>query len=140
MSKIKDIAKEAGAALTVAALTVATTGVRVFAEEGTAGSDGGGGGAVATQRAKTGVDNVNPGAETDLNGMISTILNVVFGVVGIVAVIMIILGGVNYTVSQGDSQKIQKAKNTIMYGIIGLVVVLLAFAIVNFVLNGLLGK
>jgi multisubunit Na+/H+ antiporter MnhB subunit len=72
--------------------------------------------------------------------MISTILNVVFGVVGIVAVIMIIIGGVNYTMSQGDSQKIQKAKNTIMYGIIGLVVVLLAFAIVNFVLNGLLGK
>ena len=143
MSKIKDIAKEAGAALTVAALTVATTGVRVFAEEGTAGSeggDGGSGGAAATQRAKTGVDSVNPGAETDLNGMISTILNVVFGVVGIVAVIMIIIGGVNYTTSQGDSQKIQKAKNTIMYGIIGLVVVLLAFAIVNFVLNGLLGK
>jgi len=143
MSKIKDIAKEAGAALTIAALTVATTGVRVFAEEGTAGSeggDGGSGGAAATQRAKTGVDNVNPGAETDLNGMISTILNVVFGVVGIVAVIMIIIGGVNYTMSQGDSQKIQKAKNTIMYGIIGLVVVLLAFAIVNFVLNGLLGK
>ena len=141
MSKIKDIAKEAGAALTIAALTVATTGVRVFAEEGTAGSDGGGGGggAAATQRAKTGVDNVNPGAETDLNGMVATILNVVFGVVGIIAVIMIVIGGVNYTMSQGDSQKIQKAKNTIMYGIIGLVVVLLAFAIVNFVLNGLLG-
>ena len=139
MNKIKDIAKEAGAVLTIAALTVATTGTRVFAftddEEG-----GGGGGSAATGKAKTGVDNVNPGAATQLEPMIQTILNVVFGVVGIVAVIMIIIGGVNYTMSQGDTQKIQKAKNTIMYGIIGLVVTLLAFAIVNFVLDGLLGN
>ena len=63
----------------------------------------------------------------------------VFGVIGIIAVIMIIIGGVNYTMSQGDSTKVQKAKNTILYGIIGLVVVLLAFAIVNFVLGSLNG-
>ena len=64
----------------------------------------------------------------------------VFGIIGVVAVIMIIIGGVNYTVSQGDSQKLQKSKSTILYGIIGLVIVLLAFAIVNFVLNGINGK
>lgn len=140
MNKIKDIAKEAGAALTVAALTIATTGVRVFAVGDEGGEETGGGGSGATAKAQEGVKGVNPGAETELMPMISTILNVVFGVVGIVAVIMIIIGGVNYTMSQGDTQKIQKAKNTIMYGIIGLVIVLLAFAIVNFVLNGLLGK
>ncbi len=138
MNTIKDIIKETGAVLTIAALTVATTGVRVFADTA-GGEESGGGGSGATGQAKTGVDNVNPGAETDLNKMISTILNVVFGVVGIVAVIMIIIGGISYTTSQGDSQKTQKAKNTIMYGLIGLVVVLLAFAIVNFVLNGLMG-
>lgn len=138
MNTIKDIIKETGAVLTIAALTVATTGVRVFADTA-GGEESGGGGGGATGQAKTGVDNVNPGAETDLNKMISTILNVVFGVVGIVAVIMIIIGGISYTTSQGDSQKTQKAKNTIMYGLIGLVVVLLAFAIVNFVLNGLMG-
>ena len=139
MNTIKDIIKETGAALTIAALTVATTGVRVFADTAGGEESGSGGGNGATGHAKTGVDNVNPGAETDLNKMISTILNVVFGVVGIVAVIMIIIGGISYTTSQGDSQKTQKAKNTIMYGLIGLVVVLLAFAIVNFVLNGLMG-
>ena len=53
------------------------------------------------------------------------------------AVIMIILGGVNYATSQGDPNKVNKAKSTIMYGIIGLVICLLAFAIVNFVLQAL---
>ena len=143
MSKMMEIAKEAGAALTVAALTISTNGVSVFAGGNTAGgSDGGGGNGgagTAGENARSGVSNVNPGANTDLLSMIQTILNVVFGVIGIVAVIMIVIGGVNYTISQGDSAKIQKAKNTIMYGIIGLVIVLLSFAIVNFVLNGLIG-
>lgn len=134
MSKMKDIAKEAGATLTVAALTVAaasTTSVYAEGNKKTAGQAG--------QEASGGLDKVNPGAETDLNGLIATIINMVFGVIGIIAVIMIIIGGVNYTMSQGDSTKVQKAKNTILYGIIGLVVVLLAFAIVNFVLGSLNG-
>ena len=75
------------------------------------------------------------GAQTNASNAVSTALNVVFGIVGIIAVVMIILGGVNYTTSQGDPSKIQKAKNTITYGIIGLVVSLLAFAIINFVLK-----
>ena len=132
MSKIKDVAKEVGATLTVAALTVAAIPAKgVYAEKKTAGQAG--------QDAATGVGNVNPGAETDLNGLIATIINIVFGIIGVIAVIMIIIGGVNYTMSQGDSTKVQKAKNTILYGIIGLVVVLLSFAIVNFVLSGLNG-
>ena len=143
MSKIKEIAKEAGAALTIAALTISTQGVSVFADGNTAGGSGGsgsnGGAGSAGANARAGVSNVNPGANTDLMSMIQTILNVVFGIIGIIAVIMIIVGGVHYTTSQGDSAKLQKAKNTIMYGIIGLVVVLLAFAIVSFVLNGLIG-
>lgn len=134
MSKIKDIAKEVGATLTVAALTVAAASTKsVYAEDNkkTAGQAG--------QEASDGLGKVNPGAETDLNGLIATIINMVFGLIGIIAVIMIIIGGVNYTLSQGDSTKVQKAKNTILYGVIGLVVVLLAFAIVNFVLGALNG-
>ena len=65
------------------------------------------------------------------------IINTVIFVVGMLAVIMIILGGVNYATSQGDPNKVNKAKSTIMYGIIGLVICLLAFAIVNFVLQAL---
>jgi hypothetical protein len=56
-----------------------------------------------------------------------------------VAVVMIILGGVSYATSQGDASKVKKGKDTILYGIIGLVVAILAFAIVNFVLQAIAG-
>ena len=68
---------------------------------------------------------------------LNQIINVIIGVIGFIAVIVIILGGVQYTTSAGDSGKVKKAKDTIMYGIIGLVVALLAYSIVNFVLTSL---
>ncbi len=74
-------------------------------------------------------------ADYNLFGKISTIINVILGVVGIVAVIMVILGGIQYTTAAGDPAKAKRAKDTILYGIIGLVISLLAFAIVNFVLK-----
>ncbi len=82
----------------------------------------------------------NDANKSDLMPTINTIINVIIGVVGFVAVIVIILGGVQYTTSAGDPGKVKKAKDTIMYGIIGLVVALLAFAIVNFVLSSIMGK
>ena len=77
------------------------------------------------------------------NGLMDTVLviiNVILAVLGIVTVLMIILGGVNYTTSQGDPTKAAKAKNTILYGVIGLVIALLAFAVVNFVLTEVFGS
>ena len=68
---------------------------------------------------------------SDLNEIIQLIVNV--------AVIMIILGGISYATSQGDPSKVKKGKDTILYGIIGLIVALLAYAIVNFVLGALQG-
>ena len=68
---------------------------------------------------------------------VKNIINVALGVIGLIAVVMIILGGVQYTTSSGDAAKVKKAKDTIMYGVIGLVVALLAFAIVNFVLGNI---
>ena len=65
---------------------------------------------------------------------LKNVINVILGVLGIVTVIMIIIGGFTYITSQGDPNKTKKAKDTIMYGVIGLVIALLAFAIVNFVL------
>lgn len=76
----------------------------------------------------------------DLMTTLNTIINVVIGVIGFVAVIVIILGGVQYTTSAGEAAKVKKAKDTIMYGIIGLVVALLAYSIVNFVLSNVFGK
>ena len=55
--------------------------------------------------------------------------------VGILSVIMLIWGGILYTTSSGDSNKVTTAKNTIMYAVIGLVVAIFAYAIVNFVLT-----
>ena len=75
----------------------------------------------------------------DLNTMVQTIINAVIFVIGMVAVVMIILGGVNYATSQGDAGKVKKGKDTILYGIIGLVIAILAFAIVNFVLQAVAG-
>ncbi|MBR0432016.1 hypothetical protein IJK16_03410 [Candidatus Saccharibacteria bacterium] len=84
------------------------------------------------------MNDANDGQKTDLMGSVKGIINVAIGLVGLVAVVMIIFGGFQYTSSAGDASKVQKAKNTIMYGVIGLIVALLAFAIVNFVLTDVL--
>ncbi len=70
---------------------------------------------------------------TDGTGIFQTIVNVILFIVGAVAVIMIVIGGVRYTVSNGDSNAVTGAKNTIMYAIVGLVVAIIAYALVNFV-------
>lgn len=74
-------------------------------------------------------------ANTNINNIIKTIVNIFSLIVGIVAVIMIIVGGLKYITSGGESSNISSAKSTIIYAIIGLVVVALAQFIVQFVLN-----
>lgn len=73
----------------------------------------------------------------NIEGTVTNVINIFLYIVGILAVVMIIVGGVQYTTSAGDQAKVTKAKNTILYGIIGLVVSVLAYAIVNFVLSKL---
>lgn len=73
--------------------------------------------------------------ENSLMSTLSVVINVVLGVVGFVAVVMIIIGGISFVTSQGDTAKVTKARNTILYGVVGLIVAILAFAIVNFVLS-----
>lgn len=75
------------------------------------------------------------GSGDELVPMIKTVINVLIFVVGIIAVIMIIVGGLRYTVSNGESAQLKAAKDTVMYSVIGLVVAIMAFAIVNFVLE-----
>ena len=72
---------------------------------------------------------------TDVKGVFTTVANTLLFIIGAVAVIMLIIGGIRYTVSQGDSSQVQSAKNTILYAIIGLLVAIFAFAIVNFVVT-----
>ncbi len=85
-----------------------------------------------------GVETVAGGANT-LEDNITNILNGVIAVLGLVAVVVIIIGGINYMTSSGDAGKVKKAKDTILYGLIGLVVCVLAFAIVNFVISNIIG-
>lgn len=79
----------------------------------------------------------DPSTEPTLDGTVKNIINAVLYVVGILAVVMVIIGGVKYTTSGGDSAAVTSAKNTILYGIIGLVIAILAYAIVNFVVGKL---
>ena len=74
---------------------------------------------------------------SNLMDTVNTTINVILGVLGIVAVVIIILGGVSYVTSAGDPGKVKKAKDTILYGIIGLIIALLAYAIVNFILSSI---
>ncbi len=83
-------------------------------------------------------DNNVTGADANLIGNVTNIINAVIGVLGIIAVIVIIIGGVNYMTSSGDAGKVKKAKDTILYGVIGLIICALAFAIVNFVIGNIL--
>jgi len=74
-------------------------------------------------------------AEDSINALIKKIVNILSIIVGVAAVIMIIYGGFRYVTSGGDSGNITTAKNTIIYALVGLVVVALAQGIVRFVLS-----
>lgn len=71
----------------------------------------------------------------DQTPIFQTITNVLLFIIGAVSVIMLIIGGIRYTVSQGDSSAVTSAKNTILYSIVGIVVAILAYAAVNFVIG-----
>lgn len=73
-------------------------------------------------------------------GVFRQVTNTILYFVGIIAVIMLIWGGIRYVVSGGDAKKVTDAKNTILYAIIGLVISFLAYAIVQFVINALPAK
>lgn len=89
--------------------------------------------------------NVPPeGCETDSNGnnaaervdeIVTQIINIMSLAVGVVAVVMIIIGGLRYITSGGESGSVTGAKNTILYAVVGLIVVAMAQVIVKFVVN-----
>lgn len=77
----------------------------------------------------------DPATQKSLSVRITGIVNVLLFILGAIAVLMIIIGGIRYVVSGGDSGAVTGAKNTIFYAVIGLVVAMLAYAIVNFVVT-----
>jgi hypothetical protein len=73
-------------------------------------------------------------SSTNIGNLLTTIINVFSVIVGVVAVIMIIFGGLRYIISGGDSGNVSGAKNTIIFALVGLIIVALAQVIVHFVL------
>ena len=72
---------------------------------------------------------------TGTDPLFQTVTNVLLFLIGAVSVIMLIVGGLRYVLSNGDSSAVTSAKNTILYAVIGIIVALLAYAIVNFVVG-----
>lgn len=85
-----------------------------------------------------GADAAKPtGAKENLFGngsVFQSITNTLIFIVGAVAVLMLIIGGLRYVTSGGNSSSVEGAKNTILYAVIGIIVAILAYAIVNFVI------
>lgn len=113
----------------VVAVLAFTAGVGVLAPAGSAAALNPG------DEAKKGFNAAGGGSEKSLGASIKDVINVLLFLIGAVSVIMIIIGGIRYVLSNGDSTQITGAKNTILYAVIGLVVALLAYAIVNFVVT-----
>ena len=76
-------------------------------------------------------------ADQNVNSIIKVITSTLLFILGVVAIIMIIISGIKYVTSSGDASKIASAKNTLMYSIVGLIVAIASYAIVEFVLSKL---
>lgn len=126
LNKIKNLIVAAAAAIAIPLMFAQPT----FAAAGTCPS-----GSIRSGETVSDLSKCNVKDDDSLIPTLQTIINVVLGVLGLVAVMMIILGGFNYMTSQGEPSKTAKARNTILYGVVGLLIALLAFAIVNFVLT-----
>lgn len=83
-----------------------------------------------------GITDISPDDDgASLEESIGIIVNILLFLLGAIAVIMIVIGGIRYATSNGDQSAITSAKNTILYAVIGLVVAIMAYAIVNFVIQ-----
>lgn len=131
---MKKIFKKAGQVFTGAAAAVTLMAGRVMAAEASGASN------PAQAGANTAKGSGMPSELVGVNGVFTRITNTVLYAVGIISVIMLIYGGLRYVISGGDSKKVTDAKNTIMYAIIGLIISILAYAIVNFVINAVGGE
>lgn len=75
------------------------------------------------------------GGEGDIRSLVLRIVNFFLGFLGVVAVIMVIYGGITYVTAAGKDDAIGNAKKIITYALIGIVIILISFAVVNTVLG-----
>jgi len=74
------------------------------------------------------------------NGIVSTVINVMLFIIGILCVVMIIFSGIRYTISRGKQEEVKAAKDTLMYSIVGLIIAIIAYAVVNWVFGAISGN
>ena len=118
--------------ISIAIMTCAVFGVSVLSTASLSGS-------VSAQVSK-GIDTATTsemkGKSIDGDkGLIKTVVNVLLWAVGILSVIMIIFSGFRYITSAGDAAKTKSAQSTLTYAVVGLIVAVFAWAIVNIVLD-----
>lgn len=91
----------------------------------------------AKDEVKKGADMTNSGgsAKQDLPDVITTIINVMLFIAAALAVIMIIYGGIRYITAHGDEKQVKVAKDTIVYSVTGLIIAILAYALVTFIFD-----
>lgn len=121
--------------LAIPAFALTVSSVPVFAAEDTGLSIGGGASAAQGTGQSACLFGNEDGCDQSKTPIFRIITNVLLFIIGAVSVIMLIIGGIRYTVSQGDSSAVTSAKNTILYSIIGLIVAILAYAAINFVIT-----
>ena len=71
----------------------------------------------------------------DNDGIVRTVINTMLFIVGLLSVIMLIYAGIRYVTAHGDKSQVEGAKNTMIYAIVGLVIAIVAYAIVNWVIG-----
>lgn len=69
------------------------------------------------------------------SGLVKSVVNILLWVIGILSIIMIIFSGIRYVTSAGDASKTKAAQNTLIYSVVGLIVAIMAWAIVDLVVN-----
>jgi hypothetical protein len=69
--------------------------------------------------------------------IVNNVINIMLFIIGILCVIMIIYGGIRYVISRGETEQVKNAKNTILYAIVGLIVAIVAYALVNWVFTSI---
>ena len=123
MKKLKVLALMVGLGLSFAAVPVGAQGVWGACADGAAGSS-----AICADA-----------KGTEATDIIKTLLNTALFAIGALSVVMITHSGFKYVNSRGDPEGVKSAKNTLMYAIVGLIVAMLAFVIVNFIIGAFSG-
>lgn len=87
---------------------------------------------------EAGANKANLGEPADPREVVAGVIKAVLGLLGIIFMVLVFIGGYNLMIARGEEDKISKAKDTIRRAVIGLIVILLSYAIVRFVSGGVM--